>query len=98
MQLQHFHSKPSRAALMATLTKILIVLVQLSLTATLFRKAGQTFEREPPPSVAATTMARTGADDVTAARGDPKWLALVRMPPPSGTSPSSSHREGIACS
>jgi hypothetical protein len=60
-------------------------------------KAGQTFEREPVPSVAALTMPSTGADDVTAARGDPKWLALVRMRPPSRES-LSSHREGTACS
>jgi hypothetical protein len=96
MQTHSFRSKPSRAALMATLGKILIVLVQFSLAATLLRRAPPAVEREPIPAVAALT-AGTGADNVIASRGDPKWLALVRVPPPSRTSPSS-HREGTACS
>ncbi len=74
-----FLSRSSRAALMATLTQILIVLVQLSLAVTLFRKAQPAFER---PSVPYTAKVETGAEDATAARGDPRWLALIRVPPP----------------
>jgi hypothetical protein len=72
-------SRSSRAALMATLTRILIVLVQLSLAATLLHKAHDEFERR---SVPCTAKVGTGAEDATAARGDPRWLALIRAPPP----------------
>ena len=63
---------------MATLTKIIIVLLQLSLAAAFFRKVDGAFERESVP----VAMMVTGAKDVTATRGDPKWLALVRVPLP----------------
>jgi hypothetical protein len=72
------------------------------------------FEHESVPSIATVTMARTGPEDVTAARGDPKWLALVGVPPPllvplspvpavpveivSAAACSLSHREGVPCS
>ena len=79
------HTRSSRAALMATLTKIIIVLLQLSLAAAFFRKVDGAFERESVP----VAMMGTGAADVTAARGDPKWLALVRVPLPPLVLPTS---------
>jgi hypothetical protein len=63
---------------MATLTKIIVVLLQLSLAGAFFRKVEGAFERESVP----VAMMGTGAADVAAARGDPKWLALVRVPLP----------------
>ena len=63
---------------MATLTKIIVVLLQLSLAGAFFRKVEGAFERESVP----VAKAGTGAADMTAARGDPKWLALVRVPLP----------------
>ena len=63
---------------MATLTKIIVVLLQLSLAGAFFRKVEGAFERESVP----IAMIGAGAADMTAARGDPKWLALVRVPLP----------------
>ncbi len=81
--LTHSHSRSSRAALMATLTKIIIVLVQLSLAVTFFHKAEDAFERQSVPCIA-TVRAGGGTDaaDATDARRDPKWLALARVPLP----------------
>ena len=63
---------------MATLTKIIVVLLQLSLAGAFFGKVEGAFERESVP----VAMMVAGAADMTAARGDPKWLALVRVPLP----------------
>jgi hypothetical protein len=63
---------------MATLIQIIIVLVQLSLAVTFFRKAQDGFERQSVP----IANVGTGAEDATAARGDPRWLALIRVPLP----------------
>jgi len=75
----HCTLNPRRAALMAALTKIVVVLFQLSLAATVFHKALGSFERD---TIAGDVHLETGADDASAARGDPKWLALARVPLP----------------
>jgi hypothetical protein len=72
------HTKSSRAPLMATLTQIIVVLLQLSLAGALFHKVDGAFERESVP----VAKAGTAVADANAARGDPKWLALVRVPLP----------------
>ena len=62
------HTRSSRAALMATLTKIIIVLLQLSLAATVFHQAQDSFERQSivasgiPP---ASALAPPGREEVT---------------------------------
>jgi hypothetical protein len=89
--------KESRAALMATLSNVLTVLVQFALAAMLLRKATPPFERETVDTVADVMAARIGADNVSASRGDPRWLALIRVPPPLAGS-LSFQREGISCS
>jgi len=73
---------------MATLTKIIVVLLQLSLAGAFFRKVEGAFERESVPVAMMGTNAARAAD-VTAARGDPKWLALVRVPLPPLVLPTS---------
>jgi len=82
----HSQSHSSRAALMATLTKITVVLLQLALAVALLRKVEGAFERQSVPCIA---KLGTGADDVYAARGDPKWLALARVPLPPLVLPTS---------
>jgi hypothetical protein len=94
--LTHSHSRSSRAALMATLTKITVVVFQLALAVALFRKAEGAVERPSVPCIATVRgEGGIGVGDATAARGDPKWLALVRVPLPPLLLPTP---EGTACS
>jgi hypothetical protein len=82
---------------MATAGKILFVLVQFSLAATLLRKTAPPVERETVDTVADVMTASNGADEGAASRGDPRWLARIRVPPPLPWS-LSSRGEGTACS
>ena len=73
------HSRASRAALMATFTKVVVVLFQLTLAAAIFHEAQDSFERQPYPCVAMGT----GVEDAAAEWGDPIRLWRRCQPPPS---------------
>jgi hypothetical protein len=62
MQIHNFHSKESRAALMLTLARILIVLVQLALAATMIDEARHRVE---PRAVASVIVAALGSEVAT---------------------------------
>jgi hypothetical protein len=92
----HSHTQFTRAALMATLTRIAVVLLGAALAVSLLREGVGTPERGCGP---AALHLETGRHDADASGGDPRWLALLRAPPPllrGAHSPRTS--EGSPCS